>query len=113
MSIVVLAEKPSQAKDYAEAFKNVSRKKGYYEVNDSRFFNKKTYITWCVGHLVGLVEPEKYKKEWGEWSLDNLPIIPKQFKFQVASDSGRKAQFNVVKRLLKNCSEIIVATDAD
>lgn len=113
MSIVVLAEKPSQAKDYAEAFKNVSRKKGYYEVNDSRFFNKKTYITWCIGHLVGLVEPEKYKKEWGEWSLDSLPIIPKQFKFQVASDSGRKAQFNVVKRLLKNCSEIIVATDAD
>ena len=113
MSIVILAEKPDQAKDYAEAFNNVSRKKGYFEVDDSRFFNKKAYITWCIGHLIELVEPKKYKKEWGEWSLDALPIIPKQFRFQVSTDAGRKAQFNVIKKLLDQATEVIVATDSD
>lgn len=111
MSILILAEKPSQAKAYADAFNNISRKDGYIEVNDNRFFYGKAYISWGFGHLVELVEPEKYKKEWGEWSLNALPIIPKHFKFQVAKD--KKKQFNTVKKLLDQATEIIVATDSD
>lgn len=111
MSIVILAEKPSQGRAYAEAFKNTSRKDGYIEVNDNRFFNGKAFITWGFGHLVELVEPEKYNKEWKEWSLDALPILPKQFRFQVGK--GKQKQFNVVKKLLNSATEIIVATDSD
>lgn len=75
------------------------------------FFNgKKTYITWGFGHLVELVPPEKYKDDWKEWMLETSPIFPNEFKFQVGK--GKKKQFNVVKQLLKNASEIIVATDS-
>lgn len=111
MSIVILAEKPSQGAAYAEAFQKVSRKDGYIEVSDSRFFNGKAYITWGFGHLVELVQPEQYKEEWKEWSLNHLPMIPEQFKFQVAGD--KRKQFNIVKKLLSEANEIIVATDCD
>ena len=80
-------------------------------MDDNRFFNgKKTYITWGFGHLVELVPPEKYKDDWKEWVLETSPIFPNEFKFQVGK--GKKKQFNVVKQLLKNASEIIVATDS-
>lgn len=111
MSIVILAEKPSQGAAYAEAFSSVRRKDGYIEVNDHRFFHEKAYITWGFGHLVELVEPEQYKEEWKEWSLRHLPIIPEQFKFQVSTE--KRKQFNIVKKLLLASSEIIVATDCD
>lgn len=109
---LILAEKPNQAKAYSDAFKNTIRKDGYIEVDDNRFFNgQKAVITWGIGHLVELAPPEEYKEEWKKWSLDTLPILPKQFKFQVAKD--KRKQFNVVKKLLMKASEIIVATDCD
>ncbi|OAH58683.1 DNA topoisomerase III [Domibacillus aminovorans] len=107
----MLAEKPDQASHYAEAFSSNTRKKGYIEVEDKRFFQGKAFITWGFGHLVELQEPEKYKPEWGRWALDALPIMPETFKFQV-SDS-KKNQFNIVKGLLKDATEIIVGTDSD
>ncbi|WP_144460360.1 toprim domain-containing protein [Siminovitchia fortis] len=110
--VLILSEKPSQAKAYSDVFKNTIRKDGYIEVNDNRFFNgQKAVITWGFGHLVELAPPEEYKEEWKKWSLDTLPILPKQFKFQVAKD--KRKQFNVVKKLLMKASEIIVATDCD
>lgn len=110
--VLILAEKPSQGAAYAEAFNKTNRKDGYIEVEDSRFFNgQKAVITWGFGHLVELVQPEKYNENWKIWSLDNLPIIPKQFKYQISS-SGRN-QFNNIKKLLDQASEIIVATDSD
>lgn len=109
--VVILAEKPSQGRAYAEAFNKTSKKDGYIEVDDNRFFNGDAYITWGFGHLVELVEPEKYDKEWGRWSLDTLPIFPNEFKMQVPKD--KRKQFNIVKRLLQKSNEIIIATDAD
>src|SRR5699024_749744 len=109
--VVILAEKPSQGRAYAEAFNKTSKKDGYIEVDDNRFFNGDAYITWGFGHLVELVEPEKYDKEWGRWSLDTLPILPSEFKMQVPKD--KRKQFNIVKRLLQKSNEIIIATDAD
>jgi len=110
MSLVILAEKPSQARDYAAAFKKTSTKDGYIEVEEN-FFNDKAYITWGFGHLVELVEPKEYKEEWGKWDLDSLPILPEKYKFQIPKD--KKKQFNIVKKLLLSSSEIIVATDPD
>lgn len=109
MTVVILAEKPSQGRAYADAFKMSNKKDGYIKVNDNRFFNGDTYITWGFGHLVELVQPEQYKEEWQEWSLETLPILPKQFKFQIAKD--KRKQFNVVKKLLGEAHEIIIATD--
>lgn len=112
MSIVILAEKPSQAMDYAKAFNSMKRKDGYIEVNDSRFFNgKNAVITWGIGHLVELAQPKDYNSDWEKWDLDALPIVPDQFKFKVSPD--KRKQFNTVKKLLNQAEEIIVATDPD
>jgi len=109
--VLILAEKPSQGKAYAGAFKNTSRKDGYIEVDDNRFFNTKAFITWGFGHLVELAAPAQYEDKWNDWTLEHLPILPKQFKFQVSKD--KRKQFNVVKKLLAGANEIIVATDPD
>lgn len=110
MSTVILAEKPSQAKSYAEAFKKSIRKDGYYEVDD-QLFNGKTYITYAIGHLVELANPEEYNKEWKDWRLEYLPMIPKNYIFKISKNTNK--QFNVVKRLLTDARTIIIATDCD
>ena len=109
--IVIIAEKPSQAKAYADAFQNVKRENGYFQVEDSRFFNGIALITWGFGHLFELVQPERYNEAWKVWDLQTLPMIPGKFEFQVAAD--KRKQFNIVKKLLKEADEIIVATDCD
>ncbi|MCM3227572.1 type IA DNA topoisomerase [Terribacillus saccharophilus] len=111
MKPVILAEKPPQAKKYAEAFKNFKTKKGYIEVEPNSVFPNGVLITWAIGHLVELQEPKKYKEEWGSWKLESLPINPEKFIYTV-SDS-KKMQFNIVKDLLHSASEIIIATDGD
>lgn len=112
--VLILAEKPSQGKAYAEAFKNSNRKDGYIEVSDNRLFDgQKAFITWGFGHLIEMVKPEDYKEEWKRWNLDTLPILPEKYKFQVASNRGVKKQYNVVKRLLNEATKIVVASDAD
>lgn len=109
--IVILAEKPSQAKAYADAFQHVKRENGYFQIEDSRFFNGTAMITWGFGHLVELVQPERYNEAWKVWDLQTLPMIPGKFEFQVAAD--KRKQFNIVKKLLKEGDKIIVATDCD
>ncbi|WP_082174577.1 DNA topoisomerase [Bacillus sp. FJAT-27231] len=111
MTTVILAEKPDQARHYAEAFSSQKKQKGFIEVEDYRFFKGKAYITWGVGHLVELQEPADYKEEWEKWSLSSLPVLPETFKFKV--DASKKQQFNVVKKLLQEATEIIVGTDCD
>ena len=112
LSIVILAEKPSQAKDYGKAFKNSSTKGGYIEVEDNELFgSSKVFLTWGIGHLVELVQPEKYQEEWKSWSLNTLPINPQEFKFEVTP--SKRKQFNIIKNLLANAQEIYVATDPD
>lgn len=111
MATVILAEKPDQAKQYAEAFKKCEKKNGYYEINDGRFFKGTAYLTYGYGHLVELADPSLYKDEWKNWSLDTLPMIPKKYKF-VVKKKGEK-QYSIVKRLLDHATDIIIATDCD
>lgn len=110
MKTVILAEKPSQARSYVEAFKNGTKKQGYYAVSDPVLPNS-TVVTYGFGHLVELATPDKYNPEYKKWTLSNLPIFPDNYKFIVPND--KKAQFKVVKDLLKEADEIIVATDSD
>lgn len=107
---VVLAEKPSQANAYASAF-STTKGEGYISINKCSIFPKGAKITWGVGHLVELKSPEQYKEEWKTWSLATLPIIPNEFELQPSSRT--KDQFKIVKRLLNEANEIIIATDCD
>lgn len=109
MNTVILAEKPSQAKAYADSFDTHNRHKGYYTVTGNGYNN--AIITYGFGHLVELYAPENYNDKWKQWQLDTLPILPETFKFKVSSD--KKEQYNIVKKHLDEADEIIVATDSD
>ena len=106
MKRVILAEKPSQAQAYAESFGKFSKKDGYMVLHSSD-----DVITWGFGHLVELAAPDEYKEEWKKWNMKELPIIPQQFKFKVGR--GKAKQFQVVKKLLKEADQIVIATDSD
>ena len=111
MKPVILAEKPDQARSYAEALKPSKSKKGYIEVEPNDIFPQGAIITWALGHLVGLAEPKAYNPEWEKWNLQNMPIKPDSFKFVVSK--GKREHFMIVKGLLQEAKEIIVATDCD
>ncbi len=102
---VVLAEKPSVARDLARVLGARNRKKGYLEGSGYQ-------VTWAFGHLVELAPPEAYDAALKRWALVPLPFIPERFKLQVAAAKGVKEQFNIIKHLLKPADEIICATDA-
>lgn len=106
---VILAEKPSQASAYAEAFSKSERKDGYYIVSDKDYPN--AVITYGFGHLVSLYNPEDYDKNLKSWKLETLPIVPDQFKFKVGS--GKSKQYKIVKKQLDEADIIIIATDGD
>lgn len=108
---VILAEKPSQAKAYADAFSVKKRNKTFIELNPCSVFPSGAIITWGIGHLVTLKEPKEYKTEWGAWNLDSLPILPDKYEFKVAY--GKTEQFNAVKKLFKDADIIINACDVD
>ena len=98
MSILILAEKPSQANDIAKAFKNCKKKEGYIDCG--------TYlITWAVGHLFEIDDEIAPKK----WELETLPIFPERFKLKISK--GKSKQFKVIKELLKKAEKVIIATD--
>lgn len=69
-------------------------------------------VTWCVGHLVELVEPHEYHAEWKRWSLQTLPMLPEQFQLRAVERSAK--QYNIVRKLLlsKEVTEVINACDA-
>ena len=102
---LVLAEKPSVGKDIARVLKCQKSGNGYIEGNDY-------VVTWALGHLVGLADPENYDDKYKVWSMDTLPMLPKDMKLVVLKESGK--QFHVVKELLnrKDITEVIIATDA-
>ncbi|WP_144510271.1 type IA DNA topoisomerase [Bacillus sp. FJAT-22090] len=110
MKPVILAEKPSQAKAYADAF-SVKRHEGYLEINPCPIFPEGAFITWGVGHLVELKEPKAYDSKWDKWSLNSLPILPDRYEFQIAK--GKFKQFTVVKKLIRAADTIINACDVD
>lgn len=101
-----IAEKPSVAQEFAKALKiNGQRRDGYLESQDS-------VVTWCVGHLVTMSYPEKYDIKYKRWSLDTLPFLPREFKYEV--NSGVQKQFEIVKGLLnrEDVDTIYVCTDS-
>lgn len=99
-----ICEKPSQAADIA---KHVgARQSG----NGCRTGPGVT-VTWCIGHLLEQSPPEHYKPELAVWSLDHLPVLPAQWHMDVKAST--KSQYAVVSKLLKQASEVVVATDAD
>lgn len=101
--IVVLAEKPSVAREIARVMGATGKRDGYLE-------GPKYIVTWALGHLVTLAEPEAYGKQYEKWDLETLPMLPKTMQLVVIRETAR--QFGVVKGLLKNAEELIIATDA-
>ncbi|MBO0996077.1 type IA DNA topoisomerase [Bacillus sp. SD088] len=110
MKPVILAEKPSQAKAYADAF-STRKFEGYMEITPCAIFPNGAYLTWGVGHLVELKEPHTYNPAWKRWSLESLPILPDRYEFQVAK--GKVKQFNIVKKLIRSTDTVINACDVD
>ncbi len=101
-----IAEKPSVAKEFAKALKyNMKNRDGYMESDEA-------VVTWCVGHLVTMSYPEAYDEKYRRWSLDTIPFIPEEFKYEVI-DSVKK-QFGIVSGLLnrEDVETIYVCTDS-
>ena len=103
--ILVLAEKPSVGRDIARVLGCKNEKNGYIEGN-------KYIVTWALGHLVTLADPETYDKKYKSWDMSDLPILPKDLKTVVIKKSAK--QFNTVKAQLNrnDVNEVIIATDA-
>lgn len=109
---VVIAEKPSVARELAKVFGATTKKEGYLEGKDYSF-------TWAFGHLIQLAAPEAYG--FKGWRIENLPMLPERFKLAVKQnringmmkdDPGVVKQLNVIRNLFESATEIIVATDA-
>lgn len=101
-----IAEKPSVAQEFAKALKlKLNRKDGYLE-------SEEAVVTWCVGHLVTMSYPEEYDPSLKRWSLETLPFIPEQFKYEVIPAVAK--QFKIVSGLLNrpDVDTIYVCTDS-
>ena len=106
MKKLFIAEKPSVAAEFAKALKvPTGRKNGYLEGDN-------VIVTWCVGHLITMSYPEKYDEKFKRWSLDTLPFLPKEFKYEVID--GVKTQFDTVSKLLnrEDVDTIYICTDS-
>lgn len=113
MKTAILAEKPSQAKAYADAFSVKSRHKTHIELHPCSTFPSGAVITWGIGHLVELKEPKEYRKEWASWNLPSLPILPNSYEYKVSYD--KREQFNFIKKLFNDSSirTIVNGCDSD
>ncbi len=102
---LVLAEKPSVGRDLAKVLKCNNNKGSYIE-------GSKYIVTWAMGHLVGLMDPEGYDNKYKEWKMETLPMLPKHMKLTVLKKTGK--QYNEVKKQLlrDDVNEIVIATDA-
>ena len=105
MSKLVIAEKPSVALALAKVLGAYQRQDGYMEGNGY-------LVSWCVGHLVGLAQPDAYDESYKKWRRDSLPIIPENWKWEAADD--KRLQFKVLKDLMfrTDVDELVCATDA-
>lgn len=105
MKSLVIAEKPSVARDIARVLKCSKKINGALE-------GDKYVVTWALGHLVTLADPEGYDKKYKEWKMEDLPMLPKKMELVVIKQTAK--QYNAVKTQLyrKDVNEIIIATDA-
>ncbi len=102
---LVIAEKPSVALSIAKVIGAKNKKDGYYEGNGYR-------VSWCVGHLIQMANPDSYDEKYAKWNIDDLPIIPSEYQYEVAK--ATKKQFAVLKKLMndKAIDTVINACDA-
>ena len=102
---LVLAEKPSVAMSLSKVIGADQRGDGYMEGNGY-------LVSWCVGHLVELSQPEAYDEKYAKWRYDDLPILPEHWQYQVSAST--KKQFGILKKLMqrKDVESLICATDA-
>ena len=102
---LVIAEKPSVAISIAKVIGANKKKDGYYEGNGYR-------VSWCVGHLIQMANPDAYDEKYAKWNVADLPIIPSDYKYEVAK--ATKKQFNILKKLMNNkeIDMVINACDA-
>ena len=102
---LVLAEKPSVAQSIAKVLGATKREDGYLEGNGY-------IVSWCVGHLVELAQPEAYDAKYSKWAYAGLPIFPADWQYEVSS--GTKKQFGILKRLMarEDVASLVCATDA-
>ena len=102
---LVLAEKPSVAMSLSKVIGANQRGDGYMEGNGY-------LVSWCVGHLVELSQPEAYDEKYAKWRYDDLPILPEHWRYQVSAST--KKQFGILKKLMqrKDVESLICATDA-
>ena len=105
MKSLVLAEKPSVARDIARVLKCGKSLNGAME-------GQEYIVTWGLGHLVTLADPEDYHPRYKEWKMEDLPMLPDEFKLEVIKQTGK--QYNAVKTQLyrNDVKDIIIATDA-
>ena len=100
-----IAEKPSVALSISKIIGAKNKKDGYYEGNGYR-------VSWCVGHLIQMANPDAYDEKYAKWKIDDLPIIPSEYQYEVAK--ATKKQFNTLKKLMndKEVDTVINACDA-
>lgn len=105
MKTLVLAEKPSVARE-------IARVMGARDKHKSCMEGPKYIVTWALGHLVGLAEPEDYDKKYATWNLEDLPILPERTKLKVLKETNH--QYKAVQQLMKrqDVGELVIATDA-
>ena len=105
MRTLVISEKPSVAISIAKVIGAKNKKDGYYEGNGYK-------VSWCVGHLIQMANPDTYDEKYAKWNIKDLPIIPKEYKYEVAK--ATKKQFTILKKLMndKDTDIVINACDA-
>ena len=105
MKALVIAEKPSVGRDIARVLKCTRQGNGFLE-------GDKYIVTWGLGHLVTLADPEDYDKKYKEWKMEDLPMLPDPFQLVVIKQTAR--QYQAVKSQIyrNDVGEIIIATDA-
>ena len=102
---LVIAEKPSVAKSIADVLGALDRQDGYFEGGGY-------LVSWCVGHLIELAEPESYGDQWKKWTYESLPVNPEHWQYEIKEDT--KEQYDVLYSLLHDSrvDEVVCATDA-
>lgn len=105
MKSLVIAEKPSVGRDIARVLGCKQGGNGFLEGKDY-------VVTWALGHLIELADPESYGDQWKEWKLETLPMLPEKLEIQVIKKTGRQYQTVKTQMYRKEIGEIIIATDA-
>ena len=102
--ILCVAEKPSAGRDIAKVLGANTRHDGYMEGNGY-------WVTWTFGHLCALYDPQEYNEQWKGWNMSALPMIPERFSIKVSGDDGVKKQFNIIRGLMSQATEVINCGD--